>query len=921
MNGGPVVPAGPIPHRGDVVRQRETESEHVEKPDRRHVPVHEDSDPADHLAPRESLQPPPLPSRLLPRPGVERRLDDLDPVSVIEALPGTGRTSLAAIWARQLEDEGAIVLWLSQRQLQESERLFSTVATTLSSQVNGQRVSGDLDPHRSTDHTVATVKRSRVLIIDDVEDRSSADNIDRLIGVAGRQRGLHLVLVCREAKEIRSSAQRHGVRMDVITGADLAVPPSSLPELASSWEHDLSPERAAELFSVVGGWCTPLRIILDTTPAGETSFVTHGARDYLEQVAKELQAADARELEVAMRFAVSEDLTCELASALVEVEPRCELQDGGALAIAALERRGLLQRTADRAGAVRWRYPYLVRSVLVDLLEREHPSVAEGCHRAVAASLRRRGGPGELGATMVHARRGADWPLLTRMWVETSWQLAVAAPAEFQAAYGALSDSVLQEHPALRFPQTLADGLAGTANDESVARTVQRHYLLVGKSLAEQAREFPDETTRLTSFVAGLAACRSEGRLAAAQRIATEVDRSLAAARAREDHAVVAAQTAWFSLHWGATHLLEGDHSSAMETLTAAYELSPRGPVAPQAATLMALLHASNGERTEATRHLDFVATHEWGHAGLRDLLTAVPALVAEATLAMDRLDEAAAGAAADRLRARYHGDEFWFAAARALTRHAILFGNPMGMLSELEQAAARHEQRIEQNPHSRRAVDRLRAELLLALGEVNRVQNIVGDGHTTPPWLRTVAARLYLIAGDHTRADQIASAGVWSTDTRPRDTTEQLMIKAAAELARGAVDDAVRSFQHGHVLAERSGNHAAYLALPPDARRELESHGDIELPAEVRDRLETMRSPYPSSAQLIELTPREREVLLRLRQVDSAATIARELSVSRNTVKKQMASLYAKLDVHDRSSALARAEQLGLVRESSHRT
>jgi LuxR family maltose regulon positive regulatory protein len=61
-------------------------------------------------------------------------------------------------------------------------------------------------------------------------------------------------------------------------------------------------------------------------------------------------------------------------------------------------------------------------------------------------------------------------------------------------------------------------------------------------------------------------------------------------------------------------------------------------------------------------------------------------------------------------------------------------------------------------------------------------------------------------------------------------------------------------------------------------------------------------------------LSERELEVLRLLRTSLSTPEIARELYVSANTIRTHTRHIYAKLDVHSRSEAVARAEELGLL-------
>jgi DNA-binding CsgD family transcriptional regulator len=61
-------------------------------------------------------------------------------------------------------------------------------------------------------------------------------------------------------------------------------------------------------------------------------------------------------------------------------------------------------------------------------------------------------------------------------------------------------------------------------------------------------------------------------------------------------------------------------------------------------------------------------------------------------------------------------------------------------------------------------------------------------------------------------------------------------------------------------------------------------------------------------------ITPREQQVLALLAAGKSNKEIARDLGVSPNTVKTQLASLYHKLDVERRTQAVQRARELALI-------
>ena len=78
-----------------------------------------------------------------------------------------------------------------------------------------------------------------------------------------------------------------------------------------------------------------------------------------------------------------------------------------------------------------------------------------------------------------------------------------------------------------------------------------------------------------------------------------------------------------------------------------------------------------------------------------------------------------------------------------------------------------------------------------------------------------------------------------------------------------------------------------------------------------------TQDQPAPPDAE--ELSPGELRVLRYLPTNLSRPEIAGELSVSRNTVSTHIRSIYAKLQVRDRSSAVQRARELRLLGDRPH--
>jgi two-component system nitrate/nitrite response regulator NarL len=61
-------------------------------------------------------------------------------------------------------------------------------------------------------------------------------------------------------------------------------------------------------------------------------------------------------------------------------------------------------------------------------------------------------------------------------------------------------------------------------------------------------------------------------------------------------------------------------------------------------------------------------------------------------------------------------------------------------------------------------------------------------------------------------------------------------------------------------------------------------------------------------------LNPRELEILKILSHGQTLTSIARELHISKNTVKTHLKNLYRKIDVHNRKEACVKASEAGLL-------
>lgn len=861
---------------------------------------------------------PRLPAHLAPRDGLLRRLDRLAPLTVLRALPGFGKTTLAAQWMLAQQSRGATAVWLrATPALDDPEAFAATVNAALGAALVPDSgaplapVPGDLAIAASPGDVV-------FIVVDDAHHLSDPAVGDLLAAALARSDGLHAV-VCTDADEpFTPEAQRLGLDIQTITGAQLVVPAHHLGAWADAWGHELSPARAARLHELVGGWPLPLRLVLDATPDASEDFSTHVATDFLrDHVLPRL--SDQVALGAASRLALPEQVDLPLVEALLvddPVGPGHEASDRALVVCRELERHGLWWRVTSGEGQWHWRFPRLLRRTLAHDYERGERVSARADHRAIARLLRaadRR----RLGEVLRHARRGEDWALLSRVWLEESWQLLEMSAEGFSQAYADLPERARADHPALHLPGSLADAvLRAPAGDPAErARFIMRHYMQVGLDHLHTAGQGAGGQDAVEQMIAAMVALRSEGRLREALGLVELVERELGRSRHRSRWAVRSVQSAWFHLQVGLTHLLAGRFGSAMGQLARAYETSPAGLTGSQSAALLAMMHSIRGSHDEARRWLERHDRIDVSDRVVQNLAL-VPAALARAMLALDRFDREAAEEALAGSGWSGGAGELWAAHLLVVTRHALLFGDPYTALARLAQVQdLHHDELADPSGVGRAVVGRCRADLLLAIGEMNQVQQLL-RGREADPWLRAPAARLELVTGDVEQAHRIASAGAWRSGATLRGRAEHLMLTAVCALDLGRDEEAAAAFRQADSLCRTTHDRQPYLTPTADQLQRLLELSGLSLDQATAAAVSGMGRIHPERAAIIELSRRETEVLRRMRRHETAAAIARDLSVSVNTVRKQIVSLYAKLGVHDRASALLHAERLGLLED-----
>jgi LuxR family maltose regulon positive regulatory protein len=347
-----------------------------------------------------------------------------------------------------------------------------------------------------------------------------------------------------------------------------------------------------------------------------------------------------------------------------------------------------------------------------------------------------------------------------------------------------------------------------------------------------------------------------------------------------------------------------GEVDKAMDTFSKGLAASPTTPPSSGFGNLAMLagIHALRGDLPEAREHVDYARTGPW-NARQRSMYTGTFYRLAEAVLALERFDTAAAER---HLQAMVHDRrsiEHWLAEAQVEALLRLVEGRPGDALAGLEAYVAMRGAEG-RSVAARHSLARLRALLQLALGNPDAASVIVERDTPLGPLRQIERARVNLTLGKNGSAlTELKAAAGHPLDART--AAEAAALEAAVLLrfpatarTRGAVQ------QLGAILA-RTQQRLAIAYLPSDDLERVVSAlaeaGYGEVTTDV-----PLRSLLPTAEPELLLSERELAVLAKLMETGSVAEIASALVVSANTVKTQLRGVYRKLGVNNREDAIA---------------
>jgi LuxR family maltose regulon positive regulatory protein len=870
---------------------------------------------------------------LVPRPPLFDRLSAAGPGQVILVCgpAGSGKTVLVRSW---VESEGPAdrVAWVSvDRDERDAQRFWLSVIDELAGAVGEdellERVAATpaFEGQAVVERLLSdlrSLEQPVVLVVDDLHDLHSAEALrwlERFVG--GLPPELRLVIVTREEPPLGLHGLRRAGRLTEIGAPDLRFSLEETRAFMDSSGVTLPDAAVARLHERTEGWAAGLRLAavsLVSHPDPERFVAEFCGSErtvagYLLAEVLERQPPEVREL--LLRTAILERVNGPLADALTggtgSEKVLQRLEDANAFV------------TALDVGRTWFRYHQLLSDLLQLELRRDSPALIASLHRAAAQWL---GEHGHAIQAIRHAQAAADWPHAARLLADNYVDLVFdGRKATLRALLSAFPADAAQSDAELALAvgtARLYDGLL----DEVPA------YLAIAERLAGSVPGDRKQLFDLWLTSARLWLACQRGDLDVARQAIRPLQAQAAgmAGRRADDHRASALMNLGIAEVWSHNpddarrHLDEG-LALARRIGRPYLEIGCLGHLALAAVVTGASVHLGLELSEEA---VTLAASHGWGTHRI-----VVPAVAAgAATLAwLGRIEEAERWLARGK---QTQPDEFETEPVLRYVRGFVRLGQGrlQDALTEFRAAetvgpslAREHVLPVE-----------VRGWILhtqCLLGETAAVRATLAglDGDERKGAGMRIAAAAVALADGRTQdvvdglAPMLADAPEPGPDGSAqvlnlrRATVHALLLDAVARDRLGDPGAAEASIERALELAERDGTMLQFMLVP--VRQLLERHprdrtAHRPLLSAILDLLRG-RSPRPEHAPpplRNELSEAEMRVVRYLPSNLKASEIAAELYVSANTVRTHLRHIYAKLDAHSRSEAVARARELRLL-------
>ena len=395
---------------------------------------------------------PPLTAKRIARPALLSRLHaGLDGrLTLVSAPPGFGKTTLVREWLAEL-DPSWDVAWLSlDEDDNDPARFWRHVTAALNGTLPGTESPGPLPPSRSVVsaliNQLSERPRSVLLVLDDYHVLQTPEIHDSLSLLLNHQpQGLHLVLTTREDPPLPLARLRVRGQLTELRAADLRFAPDAVEAFLNGMMGlELAQEDLLMLAERTEGWIAGLQLAGLSMRGlsdrhGFVSAFTGSHRYVFDYLVEEILNRQSPEFQ---RFLLETSILDRLSGPLCDAVTG---RSGGQALLEELEQANLLLIPLDDER--QWyRYHHLFADVLRLMLQRRHAERMPELHREASRWYEQEGGVIE---AVSHALKAGDPDRAARLlWqAEPLWRRGETLT--LRSWLNQLPESTLQAHPRL----------------------------------------------------------------------------------------------------------------------------------------------------------------------------------------------------------------------------------------------------------------------------------------------------------------------------------------------------------------------------------------------------------------------------------------------------------------------------------------